>query len=483
MSNILQKFVQHGYQVHPEALRILQDSNPDDIDEIIHQVLTNLDETTLVVGPEHIQSARSPLANGKGEINGCTPRYSVMDGIAGSVGDAEQICIRVLKDVPPKCTGKYEEFAGYFRNRYAKLSGIIKKRVSPRAISGLQRSSDGRSATSIIGMVSSVSTTSKGDSLVTLEDETGEAKVLLKGRHNIMLDEVIGATGFQKNGLFIAKDITYPELSITRKSHSGDGAVIFISDLHFGSREFLEDAWRRFVGWLNSEIGDDSKKTLAEKVKYIVVAGDLVDGVGIYPEQEKELSISNIYRQYEAAAEGLQNIPHKIKIIISPGNHDAVRLAEPQPKLPSEMTSLFSNNTTFVGNPAYVEIENLKVLIYHGCSIWDFVKTFNISYKEPQKAMAEMLKRRHLAPVYGGEVPIAPEREDYLVIDEIPDIFHSGHVHTVGIDNYRGVTLINSGAWQSQTEYQQRRGIIPVPGEAPLVDLGTMEVCRLRFEK
>jgi len=483
MSNILQKFAQHGYQVHPEALRILQNSDPDDIDPLIQQVLTNLDESILVVGPEHILSARSPLANGKGDIDICAPRYSVMGGIAGPVGDVEQICIKVLRDVPPRCAGKYEEFAEYFRNRYVKLSGIIKKRISPRAISGLQRPSDGKTTTSIIGMVSNVSTTSKGDSLITLEDETGEAKVLLKGRHNIMLDEVVGVTGFQKNGLFIAKDITYPEIALSRKPKGGSGAAIFISDLHFGSREFLDDAWRKFVSWLNLEIGDDSKKTLAEKVKYILVAGDLVDGVGIYPEQEKELSISDIYKQYEKAAEELQKVPHRIKIIISPGNHDAVRLAEPQPKLPSEITSLFSNNTTFVGNPAYVEIENLKVLIYHGCSIWDFVKTFNISYKEPQKAMAEMLRRRHLAPVYGGEVPIAPEREDYLVIDEVPDIFHSGHVHTVGIDNYRGVTLINSGTWQSQTEYQQRRGIVPVPGEAPLVDLSTMDICRLRFEK
>ena len=88
--------------------------------------------------------------------------------------------------------------------------------------------------------------------------------------------------------------------------------------------------------------------------------------------------------------------------------------------------------------------------------------------------MNEMLKLRHLSPIYGGRVSIAPEQKDHFVIDPIPDILHCGHVHTVGVSRYRDVLTINSGTWQSQTEFQKRMNLQPMPGRATVVDLSTM---------
>ena len=49
----------------------------------------------------------------------------------------------------------------------------------------------------------------------------------------------------------------------------------------------------------------------------------------------------------------------------------------------------------------------------------DLVATIpQMSYQRPAQVMIEMLKRRHLAPIYGGRVPIAPETRDYFVIDK-----------------------------------------------------------------
>ena len=42
--------------------------------------------------------------------------------------------------------------------------------------------------------------------------------------------------------------------------------------------------------------------------------------------------------------------------------------------------------------------------------------------------MKILLKSRHLSPIYGNRTPIAPESEDMMVIDDVPDIFHAGHV-------------------------------------------------------
>ncbi|MEM3341300.1 MAG: DNA polymerase II small subunit, partial [Thermoplasmata archaeon] len=65
--------------------------------------------------------------------------------------------------------------------------------------------------------------------------------------------------------------------------------------------------------------------------------------------------------------------------------------------------------------------------------------------------------------------------------DHIPDIFVTGHVHDVGADRYKGVTLINASAWQSQTSYQKMMNFIPTPARVPVVDLSTHKVDIMDF--
>jgi DNA polymerase II small subunit len=103
------------------------------------------------------------------------------------------------------------------------------------------------------------------------------------------------------------------------------------------------------------------------------------------------------------------------------------------------------------------------------------------SYAEPSKPMTEMLRMRHLSPIYGGRVSIAPEKQDHFVIDPIPDILHCGHVHTVGVSRYKNVLTINSGTWQSQTEFQKRMNLQPMPARATVVNLANMEHRIMQF--
>lgn len=136
----------------------------------------------------------------------------------------------------------------------------------------------------------------------------------------------------------------------------------------------------------------------------------------------------------------------------------------------------------FVGNPAWITLSGISVLIYHGRSIDDLVLRLpGITYANPEKAMIEMLRRRHLSPIYGSRVSIAPENEDHYVISHPPAILHCGHVHTVGIARYKGVAAINSGTWQSQTDFQKKMNIQPICAVAPIVDLATLKVRKLIF--
>ena len=462
--SIVQKFIEGGFQIHPDAIGIIKQYGAPT--SMIEGIINSLDDSILVVSPDHVKPFQ--------------PQTSTE--------------VKILKDITDisTCVGDYDEFVNYFRDRYDRLSGIIKRRISPQPMDSLKRNgnSHGKNDVCVVGMVSDFTTTTKGHKIITLDDSTGNCSVLLpkdKGvfENNIILDEVIGISGFITNdGLIIANHITYPEVPITNSPNRSPvpSSAILTSDLHVGSDVFLEDAWDRFVKWLNLEVGDEKQRAVAEKIQYMVIAGDIVDGVGIYPNQEYELTITDIYDQYRRAAEYLAELPDRIRIIISPGNHDAVRQAEPQPALPEEIRRLFDEDVVFVGNPSLIEISGIRILIYHGRSLEDLITAVpKASYDNPEIGMVEMLRRRHISPVYGAHVSIAPESTDHFVIETIPDIVHCGHVHTIGISKYRGVTLINSGTWQDQTDFQKRLNIKPDPAKVPIIDLQTMGVSVVRF--
>ena len=115
-----------------------------------------------------------------------------------------------------------------------------------------------------------------------------------------------------------------------------------------------------------------------------------------------------------------------------PGNHDAVRLMEPQLPLPDKVIKNFGDNLTFTANPVLLNLAGVQVLCYHGKSLDDLVSLRDLTYDNPMSMMKELLNRRHMAPIYGAKTPLAPEKQDHMLIREVPDIFVTGHVHSFG---------------------------------------------------
>jgi DNA polymerase II small subunit len=282
-----------------------------------------------------------------------------------------------------------------------------------------------------------------------------------------------------KNGGFVTTELVVPDVPehITNRSKTETYAVL-ISDLHVGSKYFMEKEFGDFVSWLSSP------DPIAKKIRFVLVCGDVVDGIGIFPNQEKELLLVDVGQQMAKAAQMLDKIPKHIKVFIIPGNHDPGRRALPQPAIPEKHNLDLWNRENFfmIGNPSLISLNGVKVLMFHGQSLDDVVGTTpGLSYSQPAKAMRTLLKARHLSPIYGKRTPIAPETEDMMVIDEIPDIFHSGHIHVVDLDMYKGTLIVNSGAWQTQTAYQASVGITPTPGIAVIVNLATLKVFTKSF--
>src|SRR5439155_26211037 len=120
-----------------------------------------------------------------------------------------------------------------------------------------------------------------------------------------------------------------------------------------------EGKWSGAATWL---AGPDE---IAASIRYLVVSGDVVDGIGVYPRQDEELIIDDIYGQYEALTRMIADLPDRVTVIMLPGNHDPVRPAEPQPALPSSIQNLFDSNVVFAGNPSLSALEGVRVLAYH----------------------------------------------------------------------------------------------------------------------
>jgi DNA polymerase II small subunit len=140
--------------------------------------------------------------------------------------------------------------------------------------------------------------------VIELEDQTGTVNCIANGKNaeiarELLGDEVIGVTGTLRGNSILAERILFPDVPVNGERKEIDFGIVFISDTHFGSKDFLAENWKKFVRWLNCESDDERLNEIAERVRYLILAGDVVDGVGVYPEQEKELAIIDIYEQYE----------------------------------------------------------------------------------------------------------------------------------------------------------------------------------------
>jgi DNA polymerase II small subunit len=384
-------------------------------------------------------------------------------------------------------TGAYDEFVTVFRDRYEQLSGQLRSRVNHRPANTIEDMAPG-SDVAMVGLVNDIRSTASGHWLIELEDTTGTFPALvMKDRDlaatvdELLMDECIAIEGSLSDdaGLIFADSIHFPEIPRTYRPSTADRDVqaALISDVHVGSQEFMADAWERFADWLHTPE--------AESVEYLLIAGDMVEGVGVYPDQDEELDIIDIYDQYEQFSEHLKSVPGDMEIVMIPGNHDAVRLAEPQPAFDEELRDIMSaHDARISGNPSTVTIEGVSVLMYHGVSLDEVIAELpeeKASYDEPHKAMYQLLRKRHVAPQYGGKMRLAPEEEDYLVIDDVPDVFHTGHVHKIGWGKYHNVLAVNTGCWQAQTAFQKSVNIDPDVAYAPILDLDTLEMTVRKF--
>ena len=457
-----------GFQIHPDALEILHKIDVKELGQIIKDVVKEkTKQKQFLINEEDFQ---------------------IYLGIKDD--EEHQVEFEILSDPTNKITSA-EGVDGYgklFVSRFNKLKQIMSDRPESKKVKDIESI---KSITKnddelfVWGLVSDRKS-DRNITKITLEDPTSSIEIVIfegdlkDTADTLLMDQFVMFKIIPaKNGGFFAKEIFLPDIPehTTNRSKTETYAV-FLSDPHVGSEFFMEEELEYFIKWVSSA------DPIARKIRFVIVGGDLIDGVGVFPHQDETLNLITVEKQLEKTFEILDKIPKHIKVCLIPGNHDAGRKALPQPAIPKMYNSQLWDRENFfmLGNPSMVSLNGVKVLMYHGQSIDDVVRTTpGVSYDKPAAVMRHFLKARHMSPIYGSRTPIAPETEDMMVIEHIPDIFHSGHVHFVGLDMYKGVLIINSGAWQRQTDFQESVGITPTPGMAVIVNLQTMRVYQKDF--
>ena len=402
----------------------------------------------------------------------------------------------------------FQDFVGVMNNRFDINSKILMNRQEMTGVTSISRTmqKDSNNQVAIIGMILEKNITKNNNYILKLEDKTGICTVIIRKdeknqelyniTEDISLDEVIGIIGKKFNDAIFAQKIVFPDIPPTKelKKQPEEEYLAILGDIHFGSKVFMKEEFDRFLNWIKGETGSQAQRDIAKKVKYIIHTGDIIEGVGVYPSQEDDLEIIDIKEQYKYAAEYFKKIPENIQIIITTGNHDAGRLAEPQEPIPKDLAEPLYElpNVTIVSNPSYVNIgsnENFPgfdCLLYHGGSLIYYSENVPSirnagGQKRSDLIMQYLLQRRHLAPTHGSTLYIPDPERDPLIIDIIPDFFITGHIHRASVKNYRNITMINGSCWTETTDDQIKRGLEPQPARLPLINLKTRAVKVMNF--
>ncbi len=483
------RVVEAGYQLSPDGFDYLRGLDEDAAEELIERAIQEANrspEPLFILGRDFLHSLTEKREEAH-LVGGARTRRPLASEMESR--------LEVVPEEEAAPAGDVEGFIEYFRSRFERISRIMRSRADVKDAEPIGQALRAplRSKLKVIGIVTEKR--ARGHRLfLELEDPedsvtvmASDAETVRKGLE-VLQDQVICVDGVKyKEDLIIANDFIWPDIPSKRPNRAEEPVcAAFIADVHIGSRYFRGDFFDRFLGWMNMEVGPPASRWLASRVKYLIVGGDIVDGIGVYPEQEEELIISDVREQYKAAASLLEKVPEYVEIVVIPGNHDAVRKSLPQPPIPRDYAEplYLDERTHMLGNPCRLRLSGVEALVCHGKALDDILSsTPGHDFHHPVRAVELLLRCRHLAPTYGSTTPIAPERTDRLVIPSAPDIFQMGHIHVNESRRYKGTTLIASGAFQEQTPFQRRVNLEPTPGVASIVDLQTHQLLDLDFRR
>jgi len=214
-----------------------------------------------------------------------------------------------------------KDFVKHFRGRFSNLREIIETNPKLKNLVSINKIGGNKGHFSIIGIVFDKKISKNKNIILEVEDLTGRIKLLINNSNkelyekaqDIVLDSVLGFNCTGTGNFLFVNEFVFPGINVDiRKKAILDESALFIGDLHYGSKNFLKKEFLNFIKYLNE---DSLENIESKKIKYLFIVGDVVTGVGNYPNQERDLEIDNLEKQFE----GLANLLGKIRNSIGNG--------------------------------------------------------------------------------------------------------------------------------------------------------------------
>jgi len=294
-----------------------------------------------------------------------------------------------VNDISKILIERYEKIQKYFSNRSDLVNPISINKITPN--------------TKNFSLVVIVREKDEKNKTLLVEDLTGETIVNVDEPifDSILQDEVLGII-CEKNNEIRATNVLWPDIPLKREipKTEEDICCVFLSDLH------LEQGFEEKVNKILRGI-----QQLKYQQLYIFLFG-------------------KNFSERKTAEEFMKKIPTGSRIFIIKNNS----------------TSFNIENTTQLSSPVILIIEKKISLLL--CDGNQFIFYKNIwKDKRTEDVMLDLLKRRHLDPVFGIE---KASMEKYLIINTVPDIFVSGSFGESGMKNYKGTTIMSCADFSSE---------------------------------
>ena len=221
------------------------------INSNLNDLKVNLESKSTISSPENpgnITTPENSLSIGHPTMDKVTETIPETDINPLDIPRSVNFNFEVIQDTSKKSytSGDIKDIIAYFKSRYSKIKNILVKRKELKDYMPISDIFQTKDVIKIIGMVKDFRTTKNGHKILEIEDETGEISVLVHNENHklfeksetIVRDEVIGVIGSRKGNFVISSEIIQPGVPRIEEK-TMDFTVVFISDVHIGSHNFL----------------------------------------------------------------------------------------------------------------------------------------------------------------------------------------------------------------------------------------------------
>jgi DNA polymerase II small subunit/DNA polymerase delta subunit B len=313
----------------------------------------------------------------------------------------------LLKTTPPftiirefkqnKITITPQNYVTLFNKRYDTIKKFLANRLELINTISINKITTKTKKFSLIVLIRNIE---REDKVVSVEDHTGSLEVHFSKNTDLgylVEDEVVGLICERVEDRILVNSVIWPDVPVKKEvtKTQDDVYCLFVSDFHL--EKVKQDRYAKFLEWLNEQN--------LQKL-YIFILGGISDD-------------PNIVKKF------LEELPEKPTKIFLDDKY--------------QQEGVYTINA-----PTILQIQNVMLFLAYR---EPFEKYQGIWHTTPENTILNLIKKRHLNPIFDPE---KTTKNDPYMLDVIPDIFVVGGLGKPGSLNYKGITIFSNGSFATE---------------------------------